>query len=932
MKYDILALAFFLLVSAAPLTHAQQAQALRPEQIPPVTVQVRGSDAADAFAALQDSGIFVVPLGSLAERSFIVPVEMRFHSVQARALVEAVARLHGVQVTWWKGALTAAVLQRGASKEEVARIVADLGSASAATRAEAAWRAGWTEEASLVPLLASATGDADPSVSFQASRSLKRLGWPAAILFSPQKALDLVSHVDDVRYAFSRPAWRMIAATWQAKALDLFKKAVDQGASDALPALATIPGDDASALLSSALDTSKDLYFRRQAVAALGVKGGEPAYAALSDALRDPQTFDVALATLAHTWKERALPAVQDALQGRNKAAGLAALGEMGGDKALGLCAPALADQSVPVRQAAARALGAIGGPGALAPLKKALADPAVEVWREAVLGLAEIGGSEAVNLVLAAADAPREASGIVAQALGVVGGDRARERLSALLAGAGAGPSGAGPSGAGSPGAAPAAAAEALARIGDDASLAALAKAFPSAAPGTRAAIIRAVGNAGGARALPVVTQAVSDADPDVTRAVIEAASNLGSVDALSGVLSAPRTRTDAAVRRLVAASLGAVGGPSAIGVLGTMLGDPDATVRGSVVYALAAAQLPQSVTPLERAVADPDPGVQARAREGLGGVGGAEVLAFAEKLLDSDPVAAVDLLSYLDPSQTTRVWAKALASSNPAVTNAALTTVKDLGQEKGAAILRALLASDIPATRITAANLLRQVIGYAALKDLAALLKDPDAGVRQQAFRLLAEIVTNEGVDLYASLLVDKNEETRRTAVQALSGVDSAQLERVLRKAAALDNATLVDAVRKYGTQSWLLVIGRINNATPQTLAEAVKANDLARVKDLIGKGANAGSAASDGRTAYQSAAAAGALDILGYLISIAPGDTRAKVLADALKSAGTAGSRLSSNTSWPRAPYPRETSTRRTAWYALPPPGGWISSWCS
>ena len=414
------------LAALAPLgAGAQAPRALSAAEEPRITVSENGSDAAEAFEYLQGKGIFVIPLGSLSTHPLIVPAELRFRPVPANELLAGIARLHGLKVTWWKSSVTVAILQRGAPKAQVDAVIADLGSPSAEVRTEAAWRAGWIEDATVLPALVARIADSDRWVSRQARRGVARLGWPATVFFTPKESLALLDPARESGATFTPLAWRMLAETFGTAALPEFKKAFDRGIPGAMAALGRLPGDEPVAMLEKAIARQDAPELRAWAIVGLGLNGGKKAIAILNKNLANADLYGDALIALARASKEGALPTVKAGLAQRKPAA-YAALAEIGGKDALALCAAALKDRSLDIRRGAVDAIGKIGGPGAPALLAQALSDTDTEVRVRAARGLGRIGGTAAVSALKAAeARATREVWEQIVLSLGETGRNR---------------------------------------------------------------------------------------------------------------------------------------------------------------------------------------------------------------------------------------------------------------------------------------------------------------------------------------------------------------------------------------------------------------------------------------------------------------------------------------------------------------------------
>jgi ankyrin repeat protein/HEAT repeat protein len=812
------ALVVLLLSAITPLgAEAPAPTALTANEEPQVAVDVHGSDAAEAFEMLQGQGIFVIPLGSLSSRSFIVPVELRFRKVPANVLVAGVARVHGLEVRWWKSAVTVAVLQRGAPQDEVQKTISDLGSPSAEVRTEAAWRSGWLEDAAVLPALVGRTSDADRWVTRQALRSVARFGWPAAVFFAPHESLALLNGTRNLGTVTGRLTWRMIAETCGPDALVLFKRAFDWSIPNAMAALGRVPGEEPVAILEKALMKPNAPELHMQAIIGLGLNGGQKATTLITRTLTNSETYADGLTTLARVLKERAMPTIGDALKQRRPAA-LTALGELGGEQALALCGRALSDPALDMRRNAVDAIGMIGGPGAPALLMQALSDTdgqvrvraaralgriggaaaltaltaayaeaAPEVRDQIVLSFAEVGGSEAVDLIASAAENPQKPPGIRADALGREAGDHALSKLRDLLV---------------SPGES-APAADALGRLGDRRALGILMDGFSSTDPVVRLGIIKAAAQVGGSRTLPLLALGAKDADSLVLRGAVAALTQVGGSGAVD-LLEPLRGNWEVGVRRAAAVSLGAIGGPASVNILGLMLADSEKLVRSDAVNALMAADLPQGVAPVGKLLGDPD--LKWAAAGAIGKLGGPEAIALVYKLLDTSPQIAVQAARSFGDSEAASLWAKALTHRDPEIRKLAQTYVE------GWTARAAMAASADPAVRAIAVPLL---VPYADL---------------------------SFAQDSFAPLLLDKVQDVQRLAVLALPRVKDPGGIRILEKALALDRNLTINAVRRLGTEETSALLAKACKAEDAAgLIRAVEAHDAAGVQALLDKGAN-------------------------------------------------------------------------------------------
>jgi ankyrin repeat protein/HEAT repeat protein len=808
----------FSLTALSPLgADARAPTAVKAAEEPRIAVTVHGSDAAEAFAYLQGKGIFVIPLGTLSTHSFIVPADLRFRPVPANELLAGVARLHGLSLTWWKSGITIAVLQRGAPAEEVDAVIADLGSASAETRTGAAWRAGWIEDAAVLPALVARTADSDRWVSRQAKHAIVRLGWPAAIFFAPKESLALLDPAKEAGTTFSALTWRMIAETYGTDALPLLKTAGGREILNAIAALGRVPGDESVAILEKIVARMDVPELRRQAVVGLGLNGGKKAIAALNRSLTNGSLYGDALAALAGVSKENALPAVKAGLKQRRPDA-YAALGEIGGTEALALCAAALKDKSPEIRRAAVDAIGGIGGSGAPALLAQALADADAEVrlraaralgriggtaavavltnaegqatrevWEQIVLSLGETGGTDARDFLMSAADTPRFSSGVCAVALGREAGDLAVAKLRDLLANPNAASS----------------AAEALGRIGSSQAIAALTAGFSSTDPAVRLGIVMAAGQAGGQRAIPLLAQAARGTDSELVRSAIIGLPQCGGPGSID-LLASLRGNWEPGVRRAVAQGLGAIGGAEAVNALTGLLTDTERLVRQDAIAAVVAADMPQSVALVGGSFGDEARRYQAT--NSLGKLGGPEALAVLDKLLETDPRLAVFVANNFDYREATPFWVKVLKRGD--------STIREVVDNfvRGYPVAAAIAASDDPEARALA---IPYLFPYADMEFAQAQV---------------------------TGLLFDTDERVRKQAVATLGQTKEPGRTQILSLAVARDRDSTISAVRRLGSEELSIALAQVCKVgDPSGLIKAVEKHDTAGVKSLLAKGAN-------------------------------------------------------------------------------------------
>lgn len=159
-----------------------------PEHPPHFEVTPRGAYAQDAFEDLRDGKLAVLTLGDASK--LLVPPALRFKSIPALELVDAVAAYASLDVAWYRNRWVA-VLYRKAIDEKVSRMLKDLAATDPAVRAHAAWMGRWVRDPRVFEALLDAARDADSEVARQALRALRAIGWATLLLAHPQRAYPL---------------------------------------------------------------------------------------------------------------------------------------------------------------------------------------------------------------------------------------------------------------------------------------------------------------------------------------------------------------------------------------------------------------------------------------------------------------------------------------------------------------------------------------------------------------------------------------------------------------------------------------------------------------------------------------------------------------------------------------------------------------------
>ncbi|MEI6148983.1 MAG: HEAT repeat domain-containing protein [bacterium] len=529
----------------APSNSPQQKTPSLPEEPlpdgPDVTLTVWRHEAEQAFTELAGKGGTRVAIlgGYRAESQYgrggnpLVPVDDRHRPIAGRELVRNVARNVGLQVKWLRNGKVA-VLFEGATKEEVSSVTKDLTASAPAVREEAAWRAGFLNDPRVVPLLVTASKDADAEVARQAVQSLRRLTWQAVLALDDSALEILRAETSAQSIMICWTAFMALGQTGDDKALPLLKQNLaHQEAAQrqlAVQALGLMGGMEAAALLEGMCRDSNQCV-RAEAAKALGRSRSSDVartFGLLQSALGDRFAIvrgnaATALGCIADklsaAQSEQTLEMLGKAIADQNPEVSRQALRASGrlGEKALGHIEKSLHDSDPTVRYAAAEALGHVSGEKAWALLTSMLSDQdrgvRGAVYRAAVynqgtnaLGLLKKG--IAVELDFERATQCGYAPNFVEQALGIIGGNQAKAMIerSALdgghsvytyewrwaIAGTNAMPS--------------------------------IEQAMNDANPYVRRCAAAALPTVGGAEALPLVEQALADRDREVRELAAEA------------------------------------------------------------------------------------------------------------------------------------------------------------------------------------------------------------------------------------------------------------------------------------------------------------------------------------------------------------------------------------------------------------------------
>jgi HEAT repeat protein len=226
-----------------------------------------------------------------------------------------------------------------------------------------------------------------------------------------------------------------------------------------------------------------------------------------------------------------------------------------------------------------------------------------------------------------------------------------------------------------------------------------------------------------------------------------------------------------DVRVRRAAVDILGDLPDQAAAGVLRTAVGDPDATVRAGALRSLARAGDAGAVPVASEALIDPEPAVRLAAIHAV------------ETLSDHSPGAARSIHGLLaDPDPEVRAAA-------------ASASLRGTAPDEGAAVLRAMLATDDPRAREQALGALEGSGSTAALDMGAVGLRDADPRARAAAARALATSDPARAVPLLVRALEDDVSDVRHEVALALGRIGAASMDPVL--AALFDPASAEGAL---------------------------------------------------------------------------------------------------------------------------------------
>jgi type 1 glutamine amidotransferase/HEAT repeat protein len=366
----------------------------------------------------------------------------------------------------------------------------------------------------------------------------------------------------------------------------------------------------------------------------LSLIGGDESVPALTQALGNPATFDVALYALGRMPAPAAEQAVIGALASADAAHKVSLLNVLGlrhSAAAVATIAPLVADADVNVAQAAIAALGEIPSPEAaqaLVQAKAAAPAGAQLAVSTALLNVAdrfrETGETKKAAGILTQLYAPTEPLGIrLAAFKGLVSlvGGKGSTLVAEVLRG--------------SDETMKTIAIEYVPEIPGEAATQELAARLPEFAPAIQASLIEALAARGDKAALPAITQAAASPDEAVRIAALKALSALSDPASVAVLATAAAERTGAEANA-AAEGLDRLTGPGIDqAILAALEGQGAPATRAQLARSLGARRTPGAVPALLKAAGDPDENVRAASVESLAVVASREDMPMLVALL---------------------------------------------------------------------------------------------------------------------------------------------------------------------------------------------------------------------------------------------------------------------------------------------------------
>lgn len=334
----------------------------------------------------------------------------------------------------------------------------------------------------------------------------------------------------------------------------------------------------------------------------------------------------------------------------------------------------------------------------------------------------------------------------------------------------------------------------EALARIGDTASVPRLFEALGDPSVRVAHAAVSAILTLGSSETERLALSALRSPRQAVRRHAIRLLGAFGFTSAFDP-LRAAIDDSDRRIAELAIAALGTIDDPRVEGVLTSVAGSPDDALRSAAMRAAAHRGSAAAMRLLTKGISDASPWVRYYAAQGLGRLGMTDAQHASELLIQRlrDPapqvrIAAIEALSRLGSPKAWEAVRGAASSSDPDERRAGLVGVGMHVRPGATEILIDAAKSADPATRLVAISGLARQGDPRALAALEAATTDPTSEVREAALSLLAE----REDEAAASVLVERalQAESERAVQRAVSRPGAARIAAICTRLASADN----------------------------------------------------------------------------------------------------------------------------------------------
>ena len=535
--------------------------------------------------------------------------------------------------------------------------------------------------------------------------------------------------------------------------------------------------------LVQSLQTSlnnENRYVRESAVAALGQIGSDKAIHALIVALKDKDS-DIrrsAAEALGRIGSDKAVDVLITALNDENSGVRghvATALGQIGSDKAIHAFIVALKDEDSGIRRSAAWGLGRIGSDKAVDVLIAALNDEDRYVRRSVATALGQIGNDKAVDALIVALNDEDEDIYVRVDVAEALGQIGSDKAIDVLIAALNDEDTYVSGK-----------AREALRRTGTDKAIDVLIAALKNWHSGVRKNAAFELGSIGSDKAVDALITALNDENSSVRWNVVDALGQISSDKAVD-VLIAALNDENSSVRGHVATVLGQTGSDKAVDVLISALNDENSSVRWNVVEALGQTGSDKAVDVLISALNDENYDVSRNAAEALGQIG-------TDKVVDALIVAVNDEKSFAREEAAEALGQigidKAGQIGTDKAINALIVAVNDGSHEVREKAAEALgrIGSDkaIPALTTAlnrrrsftsnkkAAEALGRIGTDKAVDALIAAINHRDSYVRWEVGKALGQLGSDKAVDVLITALNNENG-VREEAAEVLVHLDS-------------------------------------------------------------------------------------------------------------------------------------------------------------